>query len=76
MTAHPDGPWVAQQARQCVWELLEREMTFRHLIHDRYSKYTDVFDTVLTSERINVIRTLVRAPNANAFAERWVRTLR
>ncbi|MGB3716804.1 MAG: hypothetical protein WA996_20485 [Candidatus Promineifilaceae bacterium] len=51
-------------------------MTFRHLIHDRYSKYTDVFDTVLTSERINVIRTLVRAPNANAFAERWVRTLR
>ncbi len=46
------------------------------LIHDRDSKYTDVFDTVFTSEGINVIHTPVRAPNANAFAERWVRTLR
>ena len=76
VTDHPDGPWVAQQARQYVWELQEQEMTFCCLIHDRDSKYTDVFDTVFTSEGINVIHTPVRAPNANAFAERWVRTLR
>jgi len=76
VTAHPDGPWVAQQARQYVWELQERETTFRCLIHDRDRKYTDLFDAIFTSEHINVIRTPVRAPNANAFAERWVRTLR
>ena len=76
VTDHPDGPWVAQQARQYVWELQEQEMTFCCLIHDRDSKYTDVFDTVFTSEGINVIHPPVRAPNANSFAERWVRTLR
>ena len=83
VTNHPDGPWVAQQARQYVWELQEQEMTFCCLIHDvvptaarRDSKYTDVFDTVFTSEGINVIHPPVRAPNANSFAERWVRTLR
>jgi hypothetical protein len=74
--AHPDGPWVAQQARQYVWELQEREMTFRCLIRDRDSKYTDLFDAIFTSEHINVIRTPVRAPNVNAFAKRWVPTLR
>jgi putative transposase len=51
-------------------------MPFSCLIHDRDSKYTDVFDTVFTSEGINIMRTPVRAPNANSFAERWVRTLR
>jgi len=76
VTAHPNGDWVAQQARQIVWLLQEQETTFRHLIHDRDSKYTDVFDTVFTSENIHIIRTPIRAPNANAFAERWVRTLR
>jgi len=76
VTDHPDGPWAAQQARQHVWELQERRTTFRHLIHDRDSKYTGVFDTVFTSEGINVIRTPVRAPNVNTFAERWIRTLR
>jgi hypothetical protein len=55
VTDHPDGPWVAQQARQNPWELQERETTFRHLIYDRDSKYTNVFDTVFPSEGINTI---------------------
>jgi len=76
VTANPDGAWVAQQARQYVWELLEREISFRHLIHDLDGKYTEVFDNVSASEHIDVIRTPERAPDANAFAERWVRTLR
>ena len=76
VTSHPDGFWVGQQARQLVWELQEHEDTFRHLIHDRDSKYTKVFDDVFLSEGINIIRTPVQAPNANAYAERFVRSLR
>jgi putative transposase len=76
VTANPNGEWVAQQARQFVWLLKGQETNFRHLIRDRDSKYTNTFDTVFASESIHIIPTPVKAPNANAFAERWVRTLR
>ena len=76
VTSHPNGQWVGQQARQFTWELQEHENTFHHLIHDRDSKYTQVFDDVFQSEDIHIIRTPVKAPNANAFAERFVRSLR
>jgi len=76
ITDHPDGPWVAQQARNTVWLLEEQETDYLCLIRDNDKKYTDAFDTVFESEGINIIRTPFRAPNANAFAERWVRTVR
>jgi len=76
VTSHPNGSWVAQQARQFTWELQEHKTQFRHLIRDRDSKYTKVFDDVFRSEDINIIRTPVKAPNANAYAERFVRSLR
>ena len=74
-TANPDGRWVAQQARNLVMQLGD-EQPFRLLIHDRDAKFSHGFDEVFTSEGIKVIRTPVQAPNANAHAERWVRTLR
>ena len=70
-TAHPNKAWVTQQARQMVWQLEEREMPMCFLIHDRDTKFTQSFDTVFRSEKLKIIRTPYRAPNANAFAERW-----
>jgi transposase InsO family protein len=74
-TANPEGRWVAQQARNLMMQLGD-EQRFRFLIHDRDSKFSRRFDEVFHSEGIRVIRTPVQAPNANAYAERWVRTLR
>jgi putative transposase len=75
-TANPSGTWVTQQARQLAWKLTERANPLRFLIRDRDSKYTCDFDTVFRSEGIEIIRTPVRAPKANAIAERFVRTVR
>jgi putative transposase len=76
VTANPDGWWVAQQARQIVWTLEEDGADIRFLIHDNDSKFTANFDTVFLSEGFYVIHTPFQAPNANAVAERWVRSVR
>jgi transposase InsO family protein len=74
-TSNPDGAWVAQQARNLLMQLGDRQ-SYRVLIHDRDRKFSHAFDHVFRSEGFKVIRTPVKAPNANAYGERWVRTLR
>jgi putative transposase len=76
VTAHPDGWWVAQQARQIVWTLEEGGADVRILLHDNDSKFTAPFDTVFQAEGLHVIHTPFQAPNANSVAERWVRSVR
>jgi putative transposase len=75
-TGNPSGAWVTQQARQFAWTLSQRSTPPRFLIRDRDSKFTRDFDTVFRSEGIEIIQTPIRAPKANAIAERFVRTVR
>jgi len=76
VTANPDGPWVAQVARNFVADLEDQGQPFRFLVRDRDTKFTASFDAVMASAGIKVVRTPVQTPVANAFAERWVRTAR
>jgi putative transposase len=73
---HPGGAWAAQQARNLTWQLQEAEVKPRFLIHDRDSNFPSAFDAVFRAEGLEVIRTPVRAPNANARCERWVSSVR
>jgi transposase InsO family protein len=75
-TQHPSDAWVTQQARQLSWSLADRASPPRFLIHDRDAKFTGAFDEVFRSEGIEIIRTPIQAPQANAFAERFVGTVR
>ena len=76
VTAHPDGAWVAQQARNLRLVRGERGGRVRFLVRDRDAKFTRAFDEVFRSEGAEVLITPVQAPNANAYAERWIRTVR
>ena len=76
VTTNPNGPWVTQVARNFAADLEDAGRHFRFLIRDRDTKFTASFDAVSASIGIKTIRTPVRSPRANAFAERFVRTIR
>jgi len=74
VTPNPDRGWITQQARNLA---MENELgNVRFLIRDRDAKFTRSFDEVFRSEGSRVVQTPVRAPKANAYAERFVRTIR
>ena len=76
VTANPNAAWVTQQARNLLLRLEDQERRVRFLIRDRDGKFCRGFDDVFCTEGAKVLVTPVQAPNANAYAERWVRTVR
>jgi len=76
VTAHPDGAWTVQQARNLLTDLGERAAAFRFFIRDRAGQFTEAFDAVLAGAGIEVVKIPPQSPTANAYSERWVRTVR
>ncbi len=76
VTRNPTGAWVTQQARNFLIEVRERAQGFQFLIRDRDAKFTASFDSVFADAGVEALRSPPRALQANAYAERWIGTVR
>jgi putative transposase len=75
-TGNPDGPWTTQQARNLLADLGYRSSNFQFLIRDRAGQFTSAFDAGFADAGIRVVKIPPRRPQANGYAERFVRTIR
>ena len=76
ITRHPDQTWMQQMARNSTgeeWGFLEQR---RYALHDRDTKFCSVFRDTLAAGGIKPIQLPARSPNLNAYAERWVRSVK
>ena len=76
VTEHPDARWVTQQARNLSGELGDEGVEVSFVLRDRDTKYVAAFDEVFSADGAQILKTAVQAPNMNAYAERFVRTVR
>jgi transposase InsO family protein len=76
VTAHPTGAWTTQAARNLLMDLADQAARFRFMIRDRAGQFMASFDAVLVDAGITPVKIPPRCPRANAFAERWVGTVR
>jgi putative transposase len=76
ITQHPTADWVAQLARGLASDLEDAGHRFTHLIRDRDTKFGTAFDPVFASIGIQILLTASQTPRTNAFAERWIGSVR
>ena len=76
ITDHPSGVWTTQAARNLLLRYGHQLADAQALVRDRASHFIDAFDEIFRTERMKILKTPVRTPVANAFAERWIATLR
>jgi putative transposase len=76
ITAHPDGAWTTQAARNFLMDLGQRAASAKFLIRDRAGQFTDSFDAVFQADGIRIVASPPQAPRANAICERMIGTLR
>jgi putative transposase len=75
-TYHPNQQWVAQQARNAQMWMDEEGIEARFLLRDRDTKFAPAFDRAFIGSDIRIVKTPVQAPDANAFAESWIGSLK
>jgi len=76
VTVNPTGAWTTQAARNLFLRHADQLDGARALLHDRSSQFIDAFDEVFRAEGFKILRTPVRTPVANTFAERWIGSIR
>ena len=76
ISANPDSAWMAQQARNMCMFFADQPEPAKYLVCDRDTKFTEQFRSMLDSEGVEIVQTAVRAPNQNAYAERFVQTIK
>jgi putative transposase len=76
ITQHPTEEWMVQMARRAVDAIDGTLLPIRFALHDRDSKFCPSFQNTLRSVGIQPLRLPARSPNLNAFAERWVRSIK
>jgi putative transposase len=76
ITANPDGLWTVQQIRNPLMDLGDRTADFRFLARERAGQFAASFDAVLADAGIEAVKIPPRSPRANAYAERFVLTVR
>jgi hypothetical protein len=76
ITVHPNEPWMQQMARNVTMEGCGILQDCRYLLHDRDTKYTLSFRAIIKSGRVKPLALPAHSPNLNAYAERWVRSVK
>jgi hypothetical protein len=76
ITDHPNEQWMQQMARNATMEGWGALQHCRYLLHDRDSKYSAAFRSIIETGRVRTLSLPARSPNLNAYAERWVRSVK
>ena len=76
ITVQPDEPWMKQMARNVTMEGCGALRDCRYLLHDRNTKFTQSFRTIIASGRVEPLALPARSPHLNGYAERWVRSVK